>query len=409
MPAGQGKEHAIQERQLLHWSLIKRFQQVLDEVLPEHTPHPSEHDPRRTLHQRDYFSLFLLGLFNPVLTSMRALCQASGLQHTQQALGTQRVSLGSFSEAQSLFEARLMQAVLERLVADLPPQACQHLGGVDLNALRVVDSTLWYVLPGLEWATWRSQHNNQRGVRLHLKYRLADGLPVEGLPAKATLCERKALRQLIKPGEFYIGDRNYGQDYDFLQELSAAQCGFLMRLKQNQAVVQTLESLPLSLADEKAGVCRDEWIMLGTTARYQRGPFRFTVVDRSDMEEPVWLVSNQRPEQLSAAHLAALYRRRWEVEGFFRWLKCLLPCRHWLAHSENGVAIQIYAALICAVLLTRSLGRCPSKRLMEMLAFHQMHNASDEELAEALRQERQRSARVRKPRYGSLQNWKPIR
>ncbi len=142
--------------------------------------------------------------------------------------------------------------------------------------------------------------------------------------------------------------------------------------------------------------------LLGRTARYERGPFRLIVVDHAEMEEPVWLVTNQTPEQLSAAQLAQLYRRRWEVEGFFRWLKCLLPCRHWLAESENGVAIQIYTALLCAGLLARRLGRKPSKRLMEMLAFHQMKQASDEELAEAMKEEVRRVAHVRVPRYGTL-------
>ena len=294
-------------------------------------------------------------------------------------------------------------------LAELPPQAQPLPGGVDLATLRVVDSTLWYVLPRMDWATWRSQYKDQRAVRLHLKYRLTDALPVDGLPSKGTLCERKALRQQFKAGEFYIGDRNYGQDYSYLDDLSAAGCGFLMRLRQNYVVEQTQEVLPLSQADTAAGVCRDEWVIMGRRPRCARGPFRLVVVDRPDMEEPVWLVTNQTPAQLSAAELAGLYRRRWEVEGFFRWLKCLLPCRHWLAESENGVSIQIYAALICAVLLTRRLGRRPSKRMMEMLALHQMQAASEEELTEALRREIERSARPRKPRYGTLQKITPSR
>lgn len=398
-----GKPSRLEERALLQWSLVKKFQAVLDEVSPAVAAHPTEHDPRRTLHRRDYFSLFLLGMFNPVLTSMRALCAASGLRRTRQALGTSPVSLGSFSEAQSLFEPQLLEAVLNRLVADLPAGAAAQLGGVDLSCLRVVDSTLWYVLPRMEWAGWRTRHGrDEHAVRLHLKYRLADGVPVAGICAKGTLCERKALRQQLKAGEFYIGDRCYGQEYGFLEELDAKGCGYLMRLKQNQVIVQPRHSRELSAQDIEAGVCRDEDVVLGRTARYERGPFRLIVVDHEQMEEPVWLVTNQTAEQLSAAQVAQLYRRRWEVEGFFRWLKCLLPCRHWLAESENGVAIQIYTALICAVLLTQRLGRKPSKRLMEMLAFHQMKQASDEELAEAMRTEIRRAAHVRVPRYGSL-------
>lgn len=398
-----GKPSRIEESTLQQWSLVKKFQAVLDDVSPEVEAHRTEHDPRRTLHRRDYFSLFLLGMFNPVLTSMRALCAASGLRRTRQALGTSPVSLGSFSEAQSLFDPQLLQAVFARLVADLPAEAAAQIGGVDLACLRVVDSTLWYVLPRMDWAGWRTRHGrDEHAIRLHLKYRLADGVPAAGLCSKGNVCERKALRQQLKAGEFYIGDRCYGQEYGFLEELDARGCGYLMRLKQNQVIVQTQHSRELSAQDLAAGVSRDEDVVLGRTARYERGPFRLIVVDHEQMEEPVWLVTNQSSEQLSAAQVAQLYRRRWEVEGFFRWLKCLLPCRHWLAESENGVAIQIYTALICAVLLTQRLGRKPSKRLMEMLAFHQMKQASDAELAEAMKEEMRRAAHVRVPRYGSL-------
>jgi len=395
-----GKPSRIEESTLQQWSLVKKFQAVLDDVSPEVEAHRTEHDPRRTLHRRDYFSLFLLGMFNPVLTSMRALCAASGLRRTRRTLGTSPVSLGSFSEAQSLFDPQLLQAVFARLVADLPAEAAAQIGGVDQACLRVVDSTLWYVLPRMDWAGWRTRHGrDEHAIRLHLKYRLADGVPAAGLCSKGNVCEHKALRQQLKAGEFYIGDRCYGQEYGFLEELDARGCGYLMRLKQNQVIVQTQHSRELSAQDLAAGVCRDEDVVLGRTARYERGPFRLIVVDHEQMEEPVWLVTNQSSEQLSAAQL---YRRRWEVEGFFRWLKCLLPCRHWLAESENGVAIQIYTALICAVLLTQRLGRKPSKRLMEMLAFHQMKQASDAELAEAMRAEIRRAAHVRVPRYGTL-------
>lgn len=402
MSAGSPKASSIHQHSLQQWSLVQRFQAVFDEVSPSLPVHPTENDPRRTLHQRDYFSLFLLGLFNPVVTSMRALCKASRLPRAQQTLGIGPVSLGSFSEAQSLFDPALLQAVLQRLSAELPADERTLPGGVDLACLRVVDSTLWHVLPRMDWAHWRSQGKDQNTVRLHVKYRLADGLPAGGLASAGSLCERKGLRQQARAGEFYIGDRYYGQDYGFLAELDARGCGFLMRLRQGQAAVQTQNSRALDTAAVTAGVCRDEDVILGSIPRDQRGPFRLIVVDRADMEEPVWLVTNQPADKLSAAQLAGLYRRRWEVEGFFRWLKCLLPCRHWFAESQSGVAIQIYAALICAVLLTRRLGRKPSKRLMEMLAFHQMQVATDKDLAQAIEEEIRRAAHVRQPRYGTL-------
>lgn len=87
-------------------------------------------------------------------------------------------------------------------------------------------------------------------------------------------------------------------------------------------------------------VMRNDWVRLGAREATARGLFRLVEVDRPWMEEQVWLVTNQGPQQLNAAQVAQLYRQRWAVKGFFRWLKCLQPCRHWSAESSRGVAIQ---------------------------------------------------------------------
>jgi len=98
--------------------------------------------------------------------------------------------------------------------------------------------------------------------------------------------------------------------------------------------------------------------------------------------------------------LYALYRQRWQVEQFFRWLKCLLPCRHFFAESERGVNFQIYLALIAALLLAAELGRRPGKRVMELLRFHQMGWAGDAEVGRGIERElraaRQAAARKNK-------------
>ena len=79
-----------------------------------------------------------------------------------------------------------------------------------------------------------------------------------------------------------------------------------------------------------------------------------------------------------------IYRRRWQVELFFRWLKCILGCRHWLAESEPGVALQVYLALIAAQLLLVYRGRRPTKREMELLQMYLMGWASVEEVCAGL-------------------------
>ena len=86
------------------------------------------------------------------------------------------------------------------------------------------------------------------------------------------------------------------------------------------------------------------------------------------------------------AELVALtYRYRWQIELFFKWLKCILGCRHWFAESQAGVTIQVYCALIASVLLVLWTGRKPTKRQWEMLQLYWMGVADLEELERALR------------------------
>ena len=79
-----------------------------------------------------------------------------------------------------------------------------------------------------------------------------------------------------------------------------------------------------------------------------------------------------------AAELVALgYRFRWTVELFFRWLKCILGCRHLLANSRDGVTIQVYLAIIASLLISLWVGRKPTVRTLEMIQFYFQGWASD--------------------------------
>ena len=113
-----------------------------------------------------------------------------------------------------------------------------------------------------------------------------------------------------------------------------------------------------------------------------------------DVETPtagtLRLATNLDLETLSAELVARVYRRRWPIECFFRWVKCVLGCRHWLAESPAGVSHQLYLALIAAVLLQQALGRRPNARMFELLQLYQMGVATLEELLAGLRREADR-------------------
>ena len=92
----------------------------------------------------------------------------------------------------------------------------------------------------------------------------------------------------------------------------------------------------------------------------------------------MWLVTDRL--DLNAEVIALLYRYRWQVELFFRWFKCVLGCKHLLAQSENGIRLELYAALIASLLIVLWTGRKPTKRTLEMLQFHLQGWASAEEV-----------------------------
>ena len=96
--------------------------------------------------------------------------------------------------------------------------------------------------------------------------------------------------------------------------------------------------------------------------------------------EPVVLVLVTDRLDLDADLVALGYRYRWSVELYFRWFKCILGCRHLLLTSPDGVALQVYAALIASLLIRLWIGCKPNKATYEMLCHYFSGWASEAEL-----------------------------
>jgi hypothetical protein len=376
MSARPKKSTKIDENKLRGWNMLGRFRSVLARVREQVPRTARETHGLRTHQVEEYLSLFLLAMFNPVLGSMRALCQASRLERVQQQCQAQSMSLSRFSEAQEVFEPELLRRALSDLVEESAGVLGASRGGWPPQALRIVDSTLWKVVPRMQWAQWRHQSIEQRAVRLHLKLRVEDEAPAEALITTGKTCERAAWRGLWRAGEIYIGDRNYGEDYGMLAEMVAQGCDFLVRLRQS-AVITWESQETLDAESRAAGIVQAGLARLGR--RGPKGPWRVIVLERPGQETLI-LVASACWEKMSALEVTEVYRQRWKVELFFRWLKCLVPCRHWLAESERGVTFQIYVTLVAALLLAQTLGERPNRRMMELLQFFEMGYASEEEL-----------------------------
>ena len=381
--------------QLSSWALLDDFRTVLNKVDPQPLRVRPKGGPERLLHDEDYLCALLFAQFNPVLDSARGLCASSHLPKVQQQVCSRPISLSSFSDAQSAFGCARIEKVFETVVREnLQLTASGALGdkAVRQMAKRIslIDSTVFRALRRMEWAQWRTQGKNQSALRLHLMFNLFDQQPARARLTAARVCERKAFADMVEEGGFYVGDRNYGRDYQLLGKLDEAKCGYIIRLCEN-ANITLIEELEIDAEDRAAGVTSDRIVRLGARERWHHGPVRVTTIEKPELDEPVIVVSNQLKRELfPAALIALIYWQRWEIELFFRWLKCVLgrpgQC-HWFAESPQGVAIQVYVSLIAALLLARRLGKLPNKRCMEMLRWHALGVASDDDLESFLQRE----------------------
>lgn len=370
---------------LRRWRLVEDFRARLAQAAASAPLASTWTDSQRLLHHADYLSLFLFGLLNPVVKTLRGLCAASQLERVQQEVCTRPVSLGSFSEAQHLIDPTLLAEVFAQLSGQLRAPASADAA----RRWLIQDGSLFEALPRMYWTFWRRQGTAQAQVRLHLSLDLESGAPARAAVTPGKTCERAVWRTLVRPGDAYVADRYFGEDYRLFGELSAAHVAFVVRLR-DQAVITVEEELPSGAADRAAGVTRSAWARLGCKACYHSQ--RLRVVWVQTPREVLPLVTNLGPEELTAGEVALLYKERWRIELFFRWVKCILGCRHWLAESPRGVTVEIYLALIAALMLQLYTGSAPNRRLMEMIRWYLTGVASLEELSAAVERERRKAA-----------------
>jgi Transposase DDE domain len=334
----------------------------------------------RQLFYDQYVCLLLLYFFSPTITSLRALQQASTLEAVQRRLGIRATSLGSFSEAARLFDAQALHQVLRELAAKAVPLVDGPVAR-QLHNLTAVDGSIFRAFPRMAWALWKDSEH--RGVKLHLHFDVFCGTPDDASLTHASGSETDQLRAMLRPKRLYVFDRGY-LDHALYREIIEAGSSFIGRIKDNAAY--TVQSqVPLSTADRAASVVSDERIKRLGTPHHKNElkghDLRLIQVQRTNDEgalETWWLLTNRL--DLPAELVALGYRYRWTVELFFRWLKCVLGCKQLLTTSQNGVAVQIYTALIASLLIVLWTGRKPTKRTWEMLQFYFQGWASLEEV-----------------------------
>jgi hypothetical protein len=371
------KRHApIQERDLQGLKYFRALGPVLDRLHLDATAR--DRAGNRRLHFDQYASLLLLYFFNPILTSLRGIQQASQLAKVQKLLGCQRTSLGSLSEASRVFDPQLLRFLL----GELTEQAGPILTGKEAAALRgltAVDGSLLAALPKMAWALWVDDQH--RAAKMHVHFDVLRGVPVEATLTPGNGSETAQLRATLQPGRLYVIDRGYA-DYQLFQDIVDAGSGFIGRLRDN-AVWTVVAERPVSAAAAAAGVRSDRVVWLGgpQSGSVFKQPLRIVEVHTTNEQgKPIVLLLVTNRLDLEAELVALGYRYRWAIELFFRWFKCILGCKHLLSTDADGLAIQVYVGLIASLLITLWTGKKPTKRTFEMLQFYFCGLATEEEL-----------------------------
>jgi len=334
----------------------------------------------RNLFFDQYAALLLLYFFNPLLTSFNGLRQATELAKVQKVLGCGRVSAGSLSEAQGVFDPTLLEGIIAELAEQVAPVTPPKEWAA-LQNLVAVDGSLLPACSRMAWALWVDEQH--RAAKMHVHFEVLRGIPIQVKVTAGNGSETEQLRRALQQGLLYVIDRGYAE-YQLFQDILDAKSSFIGRIRDN-AVWQVIKERPLTARDRAAGVVRDLEVWLGgdQSGAVFKQPLRVVFVqtgktDASGKPEVLLLATDRL--DLAAELVGLGYRFRWSVELFFRWFKCILGRRHLLCESPNGVKIQVYVAMIASLLLSLWVGKKPTKRTFEMFCLFFAGWATEAEL-----------------------------
>jgi hypothetical protein len=352
----------------------------------------------RTLFFDQYCAYILLFLFNPIVTSLRGIQQASDLQRVQKKLGCARASLGSLSEATQVFDPEPVKEIARELAGQLEPLQDRQFPEVK-QLLTAVDGTVMKTLSRIVQAAYlRSPTDGQSrsAWRLHTHFEIERGLPVRtdvtGAGNHGDADERVVFRKTLEADRCYVLDRVYAQ-FSLFDEIVKHHRRYLCRVRDN-TVYEVIERRPLTEAAREARVLSDMIVQLGREPEDRpQHPVRLVLVLTTPHEKRgktgggtlgpitdgvVRIATNLL--EVPAEVIAFIYQKRWLIEIFFRFLKHILGCRHLLSTDPVGIEIQAYCAIIACLLIALWTGKKPTKRTYEMICLYFIGWANEEEL-----------------------------
>jgi hypothetical protein len=256
------------------------------------------------------------------------------------------VARNTLANANAVRDWRIYAAFAQTLIHIARPLYVDEPFGVDLReTVYVLDTTtIDLCLSVFPWAPFRT---TKASVRLHTLLDLRGNIPTFLHVSHGKLHEVNILDQLVpEPGAFYLMDRGF-LDFDRLHRFHQAGSFFVTRAKSNLRV-QRRYSHPV---DRTTGLRCDQTVVLTGFYSHQGFPAPFRRIRFRDPDTGKSLVFLTNQFTLPAFTITELYRCRWQVELFFKWIKQHLRIKAFFGTSENAVKSQIWIAVSVYVLV----------------------------------------------------------
>jgi len=337
-----------------------------------HTLRPHRAHPNRTLHYDELLTALLLAFYEPADRSLRRIDDLSDGEYARPFLPAGRTPRSTMSDALAGFDPRALEPLVASLMQRLPALS---RGDGDLHALlkRVIaaDGSLFTVPADVLWAIALTRSNGKTGrqIRLNLQLDVLHFVPTAfDLSGAGDGSETAAFARSLVADVIYLFDRGF-VDFTFLQAVLDKGSDFVVRLKSDTKFT-AVEERPLTDQDRADGILHDR---IGHVPGSAGCP---GFGERLFREVVVWDARNGKEVRLlttlldvPARTIGQLYRHRWLIEIFFRWLKCVAKFEHLVSHNANGITIQLYVAVIAVLLTYLRTGQRPGVYEFHCLAW----------------------------------------
>ena len=257
------------------------------------------------------------------------------------------VTRSNLAKANEQRDYRIFEDFAYHLVAEARSKSTEKIFGFDGHVYAFDSTTIDLCLEVFEWAKFRK---HKGGIKIHTLYDIEAQVPAFFHITTASTNDIKAMPEIpYEKGAYYIFDRGYN-DFSNLFKIEQIEATFVVRAKKNLKFKQTSwkRRLPKNVLSDST----IEFTVYKSSKDYPIPLRRVVYHDAEQGRTFVFLTNNF---VLPAPIIAELYRNRWSVELFFKWLKQHLKINKFWGTSENAVRIQIYCAIItyCLVVIVK--------------------------------------------------------